>query len=69
MKIKIDIDSDNDSCRTLADAQWLLEKITQKVRNGVDSGLVKDINGNKVGTFEIQDFCEDTDDEVNDDNE
>lgn len=31
----------------------ILRDIAAKVENGADSGSVRDLNGNKVGTFEV----------------
>ena len=31
----------------------ILRDIADKVENGAESGVARDINGNKVGTFEV----------------
>lgn len=31
----------------------ILRDLAAKVENGADSGSVRDLNGNKVGTFEV----------------
>lgn len=32
----------------------ILRDIADKVENGAESGIARDINGNKVGTFEVE---------------
>jgi hypothetical protein len=53
MKFRLQIDSDNVAMQDVDDLAYCLEGVAEKVRDGSEAGIVKDINGNKVGEWEV----------------
>lgn len=59
MRLKIDIDSDNDAMQHREQAIDALRDIVRKLRLGIDSGRILDLNGNTVGAFSLTESAED----------
>ncbi len=55
MKFTLEINMDNAAFEYAAEAELdrLLEKTAAQVRGGLTDGAIFDINGNRVGKFEI----------------
>jgi len=62
MRFKIELDSDNDGFKTVPDLLQILEKQVTKLRKldmirelkKVDGGKILDINGNTIGSWELE---------------
>lgn len=59
MKFTLTIESDNAAMRKAEHVVSALREVAQRVRDGSDSGRIRDINGNTVGEFELVDDEED----------
>ena len=53
--MKIQFDTDNAAFEEYGDAEVrrILEEIADKVEHGYDHGSIMDINGNKIGSWEL----------------
>lgn len=57
MKFVLNIDSDNDACRTREDLSEMLSNVAENVIHHTccDKGTILDINGNRVGYWKVED--------------
>jgi hypothetical protein len=54
MVFTLTIDSENAACETREDIVEMLERVVRNVSAGRNSMTVRDINGNNVGSWELE---------------
>ena len=60
MKITVELNTDNASMETESDYQFeitrILNAITSKIVNGLEYCKIRDLNGNTIGHYEVNDM-------------
>lgn len=60
MKITIELATDNASFETESDYQFevtrILKAITSKIANGLEYCKIRDLNGNTIGFYQVEDI-------------
>ncbi len=54
MKFTVDIDSENDAVQEVHHVVDILHDIVQELMAGEKSGILRDYNGNTVGSFQLE---------------
>lgn len=58
MKIQINLETGNDSFQNEHDIVHVLKKVANDIQDGLLPSVIRDINGNKVGSIQYDDKIE-----------
>lgn len=54
MTVKIEFETDNAAFEDPTEAGRILRKVSVQIDAGMPSGTIRDINGNRVGKYEVR---------------
>ena len=54
MKIEIELNTDNQAFEDDQEIERILQEVVKNITSGIDQGILRDYNGNKVDQFTTQ---------------